>query len=101
MILQKLNLMLSKRESSRRLALDVAEKIKSYNKSVYDRRHKKPTAYKPGDLVLIKDSAIKPGEDKKLKSSYKGPYKVTKVLDKNFVVRGSRYPRIKLNVEVV
>lgn len=86
MILQKLNLMLSKKESSRRLPLNVAEKINSYSKSAYDKRHRKSTAYKPDDLVLIRDSTIKLGEDRKLKSSYK--YKVTKILNKNqFVIQ--------------
>lgn len=68
------------RESCRKLALNVADKIKNYNKLIYDKRYKKPTAYKPKDLVLIRNSTLKPGENKKLKSVYKGPYKVYKSL---------------------
>ncbi|KYN18147.1 hypothetical protein ALC57_09548, partial [Trachymyrmex cornetzi] len=53
------------REKDRELALNVAEKIKSYNKLYYDKHHRKPLSYK------------------KLKSEFKGPFRVTKVLDKN------------------
>ncbi|KMQ82577.1 hypothetical protein RF55_22493, partial [Lasius niger] len=49
----------------------------------YDERHKKPSQYKTGDLVMIRDTNLKPGEDRKLKSIYKGPYQVDKVLNKN------------------
>lgn len=31
---------------------------------------KKPSQYNPGDYVLIRDSVLKPGEDKKLKPTY-------------------------------
>lgn len=76
------------RNSSRSLAIEATNKIKDYNKIYYDEKHKKPTTYKEGDLVLIKDSSIKPGEDKKLKSNYRGPYYIAKVLDKNrYVVK--------------
>lgn len=71
------------RDASRSLALDVADKIKSYNKNCYDEKHKKPSLYNAGDYVLIRDTSIKPGEDKKLKLCYKGPYMVSKVLKKN------------------
>lgn len=49
----------------------------------YNERHKKPSQYKDEDYVLIRDSIIKPGEDKKLKPNYEGPYMVTKALRKN------------------
>ncbi|XP_071628367.1 uncharacterized protein [Temnothorax longispinosus] len=76
------------REASRDLALEATNKIKEYNKIYYDERHKKPTKYEEGDLVLIRDTYLKPGEDKKLKSNYKGPYRIAKVLDKNrYVVK--------------
>ncbi|KYQ59431.1 hypothetical protein ALC60_01547 [Trachymyrmex zeteki] len=71
------------REKDRELALNVAEKIKSYNKLYYDKHHRKPMSYKPGDLVMIRDVSIKAGECKKLKPDFKGPFRVTKVLDKN------------------
>ncbi|CAL1672454.1 unnamed protein product [Lasius platythorax] len=71
------------REASRKLALNTEEKIKNYNKVYYDKKHRKPTLYAQGDLVLIKDSTIKPGEEKKFKSAYKGPYRIAKVLNNN------------------
>lgn len=70
------------RESCRQLALDTIHKIKNYNKIYYDKRHLKPSIYKKGDYILIKD-VVKSGENKKLKPKYKGPYLVAKVLNKN------------------
>lgn len=70
------------RNDSRRLALLTTEKLKKYNKVYYDKRHVKPSVYKEGDLVLIRDS-VKPSEDAKLKSNYKGPYRIEKVLNIN------------------
>lgn len=32
---------------------------------------------------MIRDSVIKPDEDKKLKPPYKGPYQISKILNKN------------------
>jgi len=72
-----------KREKSKELALNTANKIKAYNKSIYDKRHRKPSVYKPDDLVMIRDLAVKSEENRKLKPDFKDPYKVTKVLDKN------------------
>ncbi|KYQ53647.1 hypothetical protein ALC60_03318 [Trachymyrmex zeteki] len=37
------------REKSKELALNVADKIKAYNKTIYDKRHRKPSVYKPDD----------------------------------------------------
>lgn len=71
------------RESSRNLAIDATNKIKEYNKLYYDKRHTKPTRYKQGDYVLIRDTITKPGEEKKFKPSYKGSYLVSKTLNKN------------------
>jgi len=70
------------RETCRELALDTINKIKNYNKIYYDKRHLKPSTYKKGDYVLIKD-VVKPGESKKFKQKYKGPYLIAKVLNKN------------------
>src|SRR5436190_4623739 len=75
-----------KRDHSRQLALEATNKIKEYNKAYYDDRHKKPSVYKPGDFVLIRDSVLKPNEDAKLKPKYKGPYRVAKALNKNHYV---------------
>jgi len=67
----------------RDIALKATRQIKEYNKEYYDERHRKPSQYKQGDYVLIRDSVIKYHEDKKLKPLYKGPYLVAKVLNKN------------------
>ncbi|XP_011858461.1 PREDICTED: uncharacterized protein K02A2.6-like [Vollenhovia emeryi] len=71
------------RETCREIALQATDSIKRYNKSYYDEKHKKPSKYKIGDFVLIRDSTLKPGEERKFKPSYKGPYLVAKVLNKN------------------
>ncbi|KAM0734808.1 hypothetical protein ACS0PU_011627 [Formica fusca] len=70
------------RDIARELAIESSNKIKNYNKKYYE-RHKKPTSYNVDDYVLIKDSILKPGEDKKLKPVYKGPYVITKILNNN------------------
>lgn len=74
-------------EQTRDIALETTRKLKEYNKVYYDKRHKKPSLYKEGDFVLIRN-VIKPGDEKKLQPKYKGPYKVAKVLNKNrYVIR--------------
>lgn len=65
------------------IAIQATNRLKDYNKIYYDKRHKTPSEYKIGDYVMIRDTTVKPGEDRKLKHSYKGPYLVTKVLNKN------------------
>lgn len=73
--LAKIDLDLVKeRDTNRRIALEANEKIREYNKIYYDKRHRTRTKYNPGDYVLIRDTLTKPGEDKKLKPVYKGPY---------------------------
>jgi len=71
------------RLDAQRLASETVDIIKAYNKEYYDKHHKKPTKYSYGDYVMIRDTTAKPGENKKFKPSYKGPYMVTKTLDKN------------------
>lgn len=72
-----------KRQDAREIAIEATNKIKEYNKSYYDERHKKPSIYKTDDFVMIRDAGLKPGEDSKLKPKYKGRYVVTMVLNKN------------------
>jgi len=43
--------------------------------------HKKSIKYKVGDYIIIKDSDAKIGDNKKLRFTYKGPYRIEKVLD--------------------
>ncbi|KYN28040.1 hypothetical protein ALC57_02546 [Trachymyrmex cornetzi] len=71
------------RDRDRDIAIKASDKLKQYNKLYYDKHHKTLFLYKIGDFVLIRDSTTKPGENRKLKPVYKGPYLVAKVLDKN------------------
>lgn len=70
------------RESSRDVAIRTTEKIRAYNKTYYDAKHKTPTKYKVGDFVLIRDLS-KSGINNKLKPNYRGLYRVAKALNKN------------------
>ncbi|KYN11093.1 hypothetical protein ALC57_16752 [Trachymyrmex cornetzi] len=79
---------LKKRDNSRKLAIKTTDKIKEYNKIYFDRSHKAPKKYKAGEYVRVKDDVVKPGESKKLKSDFKGPYMIDKVLPHNrYVVK--------------
>jgi len=71
------------RENERKIAKEATDKLRNYNKAYYDKRHKVPSIYNLGDYVLIRDTFVKPGENKKLKPSYKGPYMIAKKLNNN------------------
>ncbi|CAL1683817.1 unnamed protein product [Lasius platythorax] len=71
------------RDSIRNIAQQANNKLREYNRSYYDKRHKKPTEYKTGDLVLVRDLQAKTGVSQKLKPNYKEPYQGAKVLNKN------------------
>lgn len=73
----------TERDASRQLALETTNQLKEYNKIYYDRKHKLPTKYKLGDYVGIRDMTPRIGESKKFKPKYKGPYMISKILDKN------------------
>ncbi|KMQ88260.1 retrovirus-like pol polyprotein [Lasius niger] len=73
----------SVRQNAQRLATETTNRIKAYNKDYYDSHYRKPTIYHPGDYVMIRDTNVKPGENKKFRPCYKGPYLVAKALDKN------------------
>jgi len=68
------------REKNREQAKKATDLIREYNKKYHDTKHKKPSLYKEGDYVVIRDSQIKPGENSKLKPKYRGPYQITKAL---------------------
>lgn len=75
------------REELRDAAALANRAVQMYNKTQYDRRHKKPLKYKEGDLVLIRVTQYKPGTNQKLAPKFKGPYQISKILKKNrFVV---------------
>lgn len=82
------NNMCEQREEARDIAIQANNKLREYNKAYYDRHHKKPTIYKEGDRVLIRDLQAKAGTSKKLRPNYKGPHEIAKVLNKNrYVVK--------------
>lgn len=60
--------------------------IKPYNKEYRDARLRKPTIYREGDRVLVRDTQNKPGESAKFKTKYKGPYQIVKSLGNNHYV---------------
>jgi len=74
-------------EESRNTARDQAyaatEAVRNYNKRYTDNRFKKPSQYKEGEYVLIRNTQAVPGESSKLKPQYKGPYMIAKVLGNN------------------
>lgn len=71
------------RVKTRNTAQIVNRTMQEYNKVRYDKRHKKCSIYKAGDLVLLRKLQNKPGENQKLVPKYKGPYQVKTVLNKN------------------
>jgi len=76
------------RAEARTLADSATDLVRHYNKDYKDTHSRKPTLYKEGDYVLIRDTRIKPGESAKVKASYKGPYVIYKSLGNNrYVIR--------------
>ncbi|GFW47554.1 uncharacterized protein TNCV_3177181 [Trichonephila clavipes] len=53
------------------------ETLQSENRKTYNRRRKKASLYKEGDLVVIQRTQF--GAGLKLRPKFLGPYKVTKV----------------------
>ncbi|KMQ91863.1 hypothetical protein RF55_8222 [Lasius niger] len=58
-------------------------KVQNYNKMYRDSHCKKPSVYKEGDYVLIRDNRTKVGINTKLKPKYKGSYQIAKNLGNN------------------
>lgn len=71
------------RKDSRDTALHATNVLRNYNKMYRDSHCKKPTLYKDGDYILIRDDRSKIGVSSKLKPKYKGPYQVSKSLGNN------------------
>lgn len=71
------------RKISRNTAVQATNLIRDYNKIYKDKHSEKPTVYKQGDYVLIRDTRSKVGESSKLKPGYKGPYLIAKSLGHN------------------
>ncbi|KAK2578343.1 hypothetical protein KPH14_000910, partial [Odynerus spinipes] len=80
--------LVKEREVSRELASEATKRLRKYNKSYYDSKHKRISTYQVGDYVMIRDLQAKPGQNTKLKHTYKGRYMVSKILNKNrYVIR--------------
>ncbi|KMQ82351.1 hypothetical protein RF55_23266 [Lasius niger] len=71
------------RQVNRDAALRATDMIRNYNKEYKDAHRNKPTIYKEGDYVLVRDTTNKVGVSSKLKPKYKGPYLVAKSLGSN------------------
>ncbi|GFW61070.1 transposon Tf2-6 polyprotein [Trichonephila clavipes] len=73
--------LLEQREFLRNDAKKNIETLQSENKKTYNRRRKKASLYKEGDLVAIQKTQF--GSGLKLRPKFLGPYKVTKVNSKD------------------
>ncbi|GFW33979.1 uncharacterized protein TNCV_286631 [Trichonephila clavipes] len=73
--------LLEKREFLRNDAKKNIETLQSENRKTYNKRSKKASLYKGGDLVAIQRTQF--GVGLKLRPKFLGPYKVTKVNSKD------------------
>ncbi|GFS98659.1 uncharacterized protein TNCV_4679721 [Trichonephila clavipes] len=73
--------LLEQREFLRNDAKKNIETLQSENRKTYNRRRKKASLYKEGDLVAIQRTQF--GAGLKLRPKFLGPYKVTKVNSKD------------------
>ncbi|GFT66106.1 hypothetical protein TNCV_3238411 [Trichonephila clavipes] len=73
--------LLEQREFLRNDAKKNIETLQSENRNTYNRRKKKASLYKEGDLVAIQRTQFRAGL--KLRPKFLGPYKVTKVNSKD------------------
>ncbi|GFU50977.1 hypothetical protein TNCV_4461721 [Trichonephila clavipes] len=73
--------LLEQREFLRNDAKKNIETLQSENRKTYNRRRKKASLYKEGDLVVIQRTQF--GAGLKLRPKFLGPYKVTKVNSKD------------------
>lgn len=72
----------------REKASDNILKCQDYSKTLYDKRHKDSNKYQLGDYVMIINTDVTPGSNKKLIPKYRGPYVVKAVLDNDRYVVG-------------
>lgn len=59
------------------------QKSQRENERLYNQKHKAATNYQVGDYVMILNRDVTPGVNKKLIPKFKGPYIVSKVLDRD------------------
>ena len=70
-------------ESMRLEAANRIIKTQEANKIQYDAKHKEATRYKENDYVMITNTDVTVGCNKKLIPKFRGPYVVKKVLDRD------------------
>ena len=68
-------------EATRERAANVMENCQRANETYYKNKRKRATTYKVGDYVVITNTDVTPGVNKKLIPKFKGPYIVKTVLD--------------------
>lgn len=68
-------------ENLREQAAENIVNSQRYNEQYYNKSHKPAISYKVGDLVMITNIDVTPGVNKKLIPKFRGPYKVTKVMN--------------------
>ncbi|KYN29878.1 Pro-Pol polyprotein [Trachymyrmex cornetzi] len=75
--------LVAERQTNRDIATETTRSIREYNKMYYDHKHKTPSQYNVGDYVMIRKMHVKPGQNSKLLTPFKGPYQINKVLNNN------------------
>lgn len=73
----------SDRTENRNLTKQASDLVKQYNKVYRDTHHKKPTMYKKGEYVVVREIRSKSGVRSKLKPQYKEPYVFKRVFGNN------------------
>lgn len=68
-------------EAIREHAANAIENCQRANEISYNNKRKRATIYKVGDYVVITNTDVTPGVNKKLIPKFKGPYVVKTVLD--------------------
>ncbi|KAJ8913780.1 hypothetical protein NQ315_002686 [Exocentrus adspersus] len=71
------------RESKVDKVAELLEKNREKQSEYYNRHKVETKKYNLGDLVMVRDQISSTGDSRKLRPRYRGPYKVSKVLDQD------------------